>query len=114
MEFVNNDDARSVGTDDGLGVDGRSTPDIFASDSEGEHTDVSDEDDGYSSDEDDLQKGRVRADLECVEEQDHLKEQERLNNLRVSVVINPLHPQLGTVSATQLLLKKYYAIRRRV
>jgi hypothetical protein len=46
--------------------------------------------------------------------QDRLKEQERLNNLRVSVVINPLHLQLGTVSATPELLKKYYAIRRRV
>jgi len=31
MEFMNNDDARNVGTDDGLSVHGRSTPDIFAS-----------------------------------------------------------------------------------
>jgi hypothetical protein len=88
MESGDNDDARSEHTDDGLYDDGEPT-----------------------SDEDDSEEDPVQADAERIEEQKRIEKQERLRNLFVSITIDPLYPQLGTVQAPRWLMDKYEKLR---
>jgi len=92
MESVDNDDARSEHTDDGFYDDGRSTSSLL-------------------SDTEDDEEDTAEADAKRVEDQKLIEKQERLRNLFVSITIDPLYPQLGTVQAPRWLMDKYAKLR---